>query len=247
MCLCHIKLPYNISGGEERVFPLALFNGFLVGILVICYIYAVTLYPMVLFKKYKYKQPAVRKKQNQSADDSSISQCDNWITVISGNIEILHKFMRFLCRSFCVENMLFIIEIMQCKQEFVKTMCMNQEKEQLQSQNVDEDVNQTQKINYGVIIRLYDFEEEQKLQAIPRSTIVYGDNHFSLHEQIRMIYDKYIADTASLQVNISFNTKEIIQNVIFGNDNDDETMIQCLDEAIVEITSLLTSSLAVQK
>ena len=80
------------------------------------------------------------------------------------------------------------------------------------------------------------------MQTIPKSTIVYGDNNYSLNDQIRLIYDKYIADTASLQINISFSAREKIKEVIFGTNNDDETLIQCLDEAVQEIRLLLSGS-----
>ena len=86
-------------------------NGFMVGLVVILSIYGVTLYPMRLLgtNRIPRRQPMLPNATSLSDDDSN-SQTDGWVAVISRDIEILHKFMRFLVRSFSVENMLFIIE-----------------------------------------------------------------------------------------------------------------------------------------
>ena len=109
------------SGGSARYFALSIANGFISAIIATLMVYGVTLYPLRLFEKYKRRDPQMRHTSSSSGDHSiSQSKSEAWDVVIAGNIEILHRFMRFLVRSFCVENMLFIIEIMQCKQEFIK-------------------------------------------------------------------------------------------------------------------------------
>ena len=165
--------------------------------------------------------------------NATAARANNWEAVVSGNIETLHQFMRFLVRSLCVENMLFIIEIMQCKKEFIKA----------DSKNGDLNTNHPLEKEYGVVIQLYDTSQsEQDIESIPRSTIVYRDNRLSIFEQIKMIYDKYIADTAALQINISFKTRKRIQSIIFGNNVDDNILIRCFDDAISEIRVLLSAS-----
>ena len=252
----HIYLYTKKKGGGVELFPVAIANGFVVGILFPILTYGVTLYPMRLFNKYSHQRPVMRNTRSVS-DEESNSQTENWVTVISRDIEILHKFMRFLVRSFCVENMLFIIEVMQCKQEFIKrngdkisdylnvnkSMGVELEPPEMSISTSHSLSSGASKIDYGVIIQLYGFEEEQKLESnIPRSTIVYGDNNYTLNQQMKMIYDKYIAEEAALQINIPFDTRNTLKHVIMGEDVDDQVLIQSFDDAINEIRMLLSGS-----
>ena len=200
-------------------------NGMILATIVLINIYIVTLYPIGSFKRFSESEPQI--KRTNSVKDNN-NQC--WEDVVSQDTEILHSFMRFLVRRFCVENMLFIIETMQFKQAIIR----------------NKDEHGKNEVDYGIIIRLYDEEHEMKRDAVPRSTIVYGDNNdYTLMEQIRMIYDKYVSEHASLQINIPFDTRHKLQQSIFSEDLstkgvDDEVLIKCFDECIEEVRILLT-------
>ena len=138
--------------------------------------------------------------------------------------------------------MLFLIETMQFKHEFIKR------RQYMQSGGISKG-----KIDYGIVINLYDYDTQDQ---IPKSTIVYktgnsdGNNNggdcYSVNEQIRMIFDKYISNSAGLQINISSAVKNTLFQTIlseeFVNNHDDQFLIKILDDAILEIILLLNGS-----
>ena len=108
-----------ISGGRANYFALSILNGFLTATLTSLMIYIVTVYPSRNFREYRKQTPRNHSVGLSKSKSKSKGESD-WVNIVSTDIEILHGFMRFLVRSFCVENMLFIIEIMQCKNEHIK-------------------------------------------------------------------------------------------------------------------------------
>ena len=201
-------------------------------------IWSVTIYPNKLYKTVDVSM--IRSKSADSPTDIIESSNDTtypreeWVNCIRKDIEILHSFMRFLVRSLCVENMLFMIEVMQFKQEFIH-------------KRKDKD------FNHGGIIKLYDDDaEDADNNKIPQSTIVYNNGKYNEHEQIRMIYEKYISDEALLQINVPCEVREklkeeIILSETFCDNHDDEYLITMLDEVIAEIRLLLIGSFVVFK
>eukprot|EP01084_Bolivina_argentea_P179356 309939_1 len=203
------------SNGDERIFALSIFNGNLAWILIGLTVYGSTVYPHKLYYQYKYV------KNDQI---TRVSSGSNWTLEICRNIQILNTFMRFLCRCFCVENMLFLIETMQFKQAIIDNMkdCIERD--------------------YGV---LFKFCNEKDMDKVPKSTIVYNENGLSVHDQIRKIYDKYIVQDALLQINISYTSRDNLDTNIlsqtFAENEDTQSLIKIFDEAIIEIHHLLTS------
>ena len=202
-------------------------------------VWGVTIYPKILSKGIKQQNGTLLPKASIDSDSMTTNEnacygsAKNWTMIIKENIEILHLFMRFLCRSLCVENMLFLIEIMQFKREFIKKRAL------MKSGGISGG-----KIDYGIVIDLYGEEEEQQ---IPKSAIVFSDyTEYSVNEQIRMIFDKYISDSAKLQINLSFADRSQLQELIlsdeFMNNHDDEFLIKIMDDAISEIVLLLNGS-----
>ena len=215
----------DIKGGDERYFELSMMSGFVCCFVVGGMVWAVTVYPNSLYdtNSTSDRDPSV----DVTRSDSHLG----WEHVVIKNVEILHSFMRFLCRSLCVENMLFLIETMQFKQEFMKKRKINMKS----SDNFD----------FGAMLHLYEANKEND-EKIPRSIIVYNENGYSMNEQIRMIFNKYISESAGLQINISYQARnrlnKAIMNDEFVNNHDEQFLITFFDEAINEIHSLLTGS-----
>ena len=204
-------------------------------------VWSVTIYPIKAYSN-KYQTPKIATKSSGDSDVRSVSQ---WESIVSQDVNNLHSFMRFLCRSFCVENMLFLIETMQFKQEFIRKYV----DDGIHGNTTPESPDSDNTLDFGSIIYLYD-ENKQNEEVIPKSSIVYGQNKYNLHEQIRMIYDKYISDQASLQINISGSLKKnlsVIEDESFERNQDKQYLITIFDEAIDEMRYLLINSFLIFK
>ena len=224
------------TDGDERYFWLSILNGFVGALFNVGLVYGSAIYPQRL-----HEEIMSSRKTKLVSDHSNVSVSSNedkkhkrtdtadWTRVISRDIENLNRFMRYLCRSFCVENMLFMIEVMQFKQAI-------SEKYTKTSSDIGIDV--------GVFLKFYDAEKNKA--DIPKSSIVYNENNYTVNQQILKLYEKYIDENAALQVNISHETRQKLSEVVLSADfgttenSDVEQLAKVFDEVITDVHILLS-------
>ena len=158
----------------------------------------------------------------------TISKTMAWTEYVTQSKDNFNKFMQHLTKEWAVENLCFILEIMQFKQKWM-------ENGQGSGSVVDDD-----KIGYY-------FELSQDL---PRSDIVYlkqgEDEDGNMKQQILLLSEKYITDRADLCVNISYITRMVIFNKIDELKNENELsaekkgeLLLLFDGSLKEIAKLL--------
>ena len=224
--------------GDERHFWFSIMNGFVAGIFSLCLVYGSAIYPAQVLKRVVSEtnvQPrsnlvstnsntSVSSDDKRSHQDKDKDAALNWTAMIARDIETLNRFMRYLCRSFCVENMLFLIEVMQFKQAM---------------KECNPALNDT---DIGIVSKFYDDVKDK--DRIPRSSIVYNKNNFTMNQQIIKLYQKYIDENAALEVNISHETREKVSDTVlsckFGDGSEIGELIKVFDDVIIEIHVLLS-------
>lgn len=204
---------------------MSIINGFVGGIFNFGLIYGSVIYPNKLYIKiYEKQRKSEIMSQNSEMSISRENIETNWTEIINKKIDYLNRFMRYLCRSFCVENMLFLIEIMQFKQEVIN--------------KYDGKINDK---NVGVLYVLYDLNQDKN--DIPKSGIVYNEHNLSINQQILKLYEKYIDENALFQINISYEIRmkiaRIVLNEEFDKNDDIQGLVKIFDEGIHEIYLLL--------
>ena len=163
-----------------------------------------TLYPYYENKKVKrIKSVMTQIKENSQSKSNSkkISYSDNslWILYVNRCNDDAHwnRFMHHLIREIAVENLCFILEVIQFKQQLIKKYYphFNQmEEDQINDENI------------GFMMKLP--------ENLPNCSIIFN-NENKPKKQIYELYKKYISQDASLCVNVSY-----ISRAQFINDTD---------------------------
>ena len=117
-----------------------------------------------------------------------------------------NKFMRHLIKEFAVENLCFVLEAIQ-----FKTQLIVEPDKLFKKKNQTEDDKQSNNNNnsvHNVFVNDKNIGWFMKLpNGLPQSSIIVNSKRNYI-EQIDKIYEKYIANDALLQINISFEARE---------------------------------------
>lgn len=133
----------------------------------------------------KYAAKTWQKYVNMKCDENEQDD-QNW-----------NRFMRHLIKEFAVENLCFVLEVIQFKQQFIP--------------------------NYNLLFRDGKVKTENDLfgwfikipSSLPISSIIESNrNQFNI--QVVQIYEKYIASSAELAINISSETRKELKHKMMG-------------------------------
>ena len=160
------------------------------------------------------------------SDQNSIATSD-WMIYICQSSENFNQFMSFLVKDMAIENLCFILEICQLKKQY-----NSQDKQ-------DKTNSDTSAINLGFYLELPD--------DLPLSSILQEST--DLDQRIILLYNKYITDSAQLQLNMSYTIKQqITENIIkLQQDNEkidkaDMELLLIYENILAEVQLLLYSS-----
>eukprot|EP01084_Bolivina_argentea_P049554 91125_1 len=146
-----------------------------------------------------------------------------WTEYVSSCRNNFDNFMNHLVKEYSVENLLFILEVMQFKAKNFDDTSLNKA--------INKDT------NVGYYLHLP--------SDITKSTIIYGKETIHPLQQILSLYNKYIIRGAPLQVNISYSACSEIEieiNSVIMNKNNFKFNPLIFDSAVIEIVSLVNDS-----
>ena len=147
----------------------------------------------------------------------------HWSIYICESSKNFNQFMSFLVKEIAIENLCFVLEICQLKKQYHTKDNSDTE--------TDTDI--------GFYLELPD--------DLPLSSILQEST--DLDQRIVLLYNKYVIDSAQLQLNISYASKQqITENVVAlqqqneNVDKDDMELLLIYENILVEVQLLLQSS-----
>eukprot|EP01084_Bolivina_argentea_P177548 307013_1 len=216
----------------------------LIGVSVINIMYAVSMYIAII-----YPQRLVHHKGNS---DNGIAHKLQTITQkqLSWNQSIVttegyESFANFLEKEFSIENLLFVSEYVQLKQSMNNNATLGKKIKQQETLYYDLE------LPSSVPLSIISLEFQDKMQCI--NTVNTGDVECKLSEicfdSLNRLFFKYIdSASASLEVNLSWDKRKNLiyhfeNKPVLMSDSDIIKILECMEEAVMEISYLMSDSM----
>ena len=178
----------------------------------------------VLYPRYKCGYPVTRGTENNAGDDHEQNQRhlpentklpDTWSKFVEMHSSNFISFMQFLVKELAVENLAFIMEVVQIKHQFIAS-----------NGNTTGD-------DHGYLLNLP--------KDVPQSSLleIQGD----LDKQWVLIHNKYIVEHAGLVVNISGEIRsKCKENMVKISEMNNNDKLKMYDDCLAQLHELLTFS-----
>ena len=176
-------------------------------------------------------------KLNQIKKETSIDTMNNknksieWTEIIS-TMDGYEQFAVFLGKEFSTENLLFVTEYVQLKQE-LDIDNINTLKDKIEEMKLEYTLDLPPEIPKSIIAKEFGESDDTNLDK-------------AVFDALNKMFAKYIdSSTATMQVNISSSTSKYMMNIFKNSNNNNiesETILQAMETAVKEISYLMNDS-----